>query len=591
MKSLMALLKSVLQDCSTYCDTNTTRDYLRISRRVEHEGISFLTISLGNFASDFEKSLELGFCGQSSFVGFTKNGNIPKLFSGMLLQVFNPAGKLLDEPSIAAIFCIRQICRMWKKILIDCKEDKNEAAIQGYIELERKMAMFSLDSVDDLSLEVFSRVSAILWSEVFPMKVVENLIPRHGPGVTATKVLPNQKYVWKEWHQRLESFFPSDAFCYSTAEAFLDGECSNLLYVAPEREQPVRVVFVPKTQKSPRVIAIEPSCMQYTQQSLLAVMVDRLESHMFTKGHINFSDQSVNRRLAKSSSLEGNLATLDLSEASDRVHYDLVKLMLRGTHLLDYVDACRSTRAILPNGVTIPLSKFASMGSALCFPIESMVFFTILVSSEILRRGLSPTRSSISLVKEMIYVYGDDLIIPVDAVSAATSLLETFGLKVNSSKSFSKGNFRESCGMDAYSGVEVTTIYMRRMLPSSRRDTSGLLSAVSLSNQLFKVGFFNSAAYIERFLRSWNLPYVSDRASCVGFVRDITPTVHRRNEQLHRPEVKGYVVVPSKQSDQISGYPALMKWFLQGLNPDKNHYLQSVGNGRLTVKRRWTVVN
>lgn len=597
MKSLILLLKHVLQDCSTYCGTTTTRDFETISRRVEHEGISFLTITLGDFATDFESCLERGSIEPTDFASFSKAGPIPKLFSGMVALVFNEHGRLLDSPSIAAVFCIRQVCRMWKKIELPCTEERNLAAIDGYIKVESELSMLDLYNIPDDLMVRFGKVADLLWGRVlapidFTIGYLEH-IPNHGNGATATKVLQNQKYNWSTWHHRLETFFPSSSFCYYNENAFLD-QSQAIAYSDPEQEQPVRVVFVPKTLKTPRVIGIEPACMQYTQQSLLTIIVDQLEKHPLTRGSLNYTDQTINAKLALSSSKDCTLATLDLSEASDRVHHVLVMRMLQSVpNIQGAVFACRSTRATLPSGKTIQLEKFASMGSAMCFPIESMVFYTILVEREIHRLRLPLKQGSVEIVKRNLFVYGDDLIIPVGLVPSATLALSQFGLKVNSRKSFSKGNFRESCGVDAYDGVDVTSVYLRRPIPHSRRDVSGVVSFAAFGNQLFKKGFFRAADHVEEVFSKrlrMQLPYVTETSACVGHIRDVTPTVHRRCDKLHRPEVKGLVVVSKKQSDPIDGQAALMKWFLKGLNPDKKHYLRSAGTGNLAIKTRWCSV-
>jgi len=602
MKSLHFLLTNILADASICCGTTTTKDLKTIFRRLEHEGLSFLTITLGEFASDFEESLENKRIDPSSFRSFRKmkGGLIPRFLSGIVGQVFKTDGSLADHPSVVCISCVRQICRMWKKILLPCTKERVSAAIEGYAAIEDSMAHIgfgkfsSIDHSDEECVN-FLKISKLLWGNVlFSLeKEIMGIVPNHGPGAVAERQLPNQKYVWTQWHSRLEPFFPASDFCYHNSEAWLE-ESPKVEFLSPDQEPPVRVITVPKTLKTPRIIAIEPKCMQYTQQALMRGLVSVLERHPLTRGHLNFTDQTINASLALESSRTQHLATLDLSEASDRVHSSMVDGMLRSVPVLsDAVFACRSTRAKLPSGELIHLRKFASMGSALCFPIESMVFFTILVQSELQRLGLRLSLRNIRRVVSQIYVYGDDLIIPVDGVPTATQLLHTFGMKVNTAKSFSKGNFRESCGMDAYDGVNVTPVYIRRMLPSSRHDVGGVVSAVAFSNQLYKNGYFKSCDYIEKHLAKLGLkiPAVSDTSACVGFVRDHRSlTIHRFNDKLHRPEVKGYVVVVREKNDLIDGHSALMKWFLKGLNPDKKHYLHSADSGRLAIKVRWCSV-
>jgi hypothetical protein len=89
---------------------------------------------------------------------------------------------------------------------------------------------------------------------------------------------------------------------------------------APRDETPVKVCFVPKTASKPRVIAIEPVAMQYMQQAIADWIRPLIESKgRFTAGHVNFRDQTVNSNFARSSSIDGKYATLDMSDASDRV--------------------------------------------------------------------------------------------------------------------------------------------------------------------------------------------------------------------------------------------------------------------------------
>lgn len=72
MKSLMVLLQAVLLDAGQWCCTSTTRDFKEISRRVEHEGLSFLTITLPNFCRDFESCLDKGMVDNTAFLSFKK---------------------------------------------------------------------------------------------------------------------------------------------------------------------------------------------------------------------------------------------------------------------------------------------------------------------------------------------------------------------------------------------------------------------------------------------------------------------------------------------------------------------------------------
>lgn len=597
VKSLMWLLESVTAEAGTRCSTDTHRDIVKMKRRIKHEGMSFLTITLPTFASEFEKSLEQGAVLSYDFPGWKRRMCLPAFLQGFTKAVFDPkSGVLLDEPSVDAIDCIRQICLMWKKIHLPCSPEREKAAFSRFIECEYELTGL-IERIPTEDLLLFSRVSELIWPRVLQDMeksiYLRTHVPKHGPGATAEKISGNQKFNLRTWHTRLEPSFPFELFGLPTPDTHLDCEVlSQVEFVEPGAEMPVRVITVPKTLKTPRIIAIEPVCMQYAQQALAESIVDLIEDGEATWGRVNFRNQGVNRLLAKSASRDRTLATLDLSEASDRVHKDLVDLMLMRLPLTrEAVFACRSTRAEVA-GCVIQLEKFASMGSALCFPIEAMVFFTICLMAIWRESSTTLTYRNLCEVAASIYVYGDDLIVPVDKVEAVSALLETFGLKVNIAKSFSKGNFRESCGMDAYNGEQVTPTYLRRMPPTNRHQAAEIVSYVSFANQLYTRGWWTTARRVREKVEGLigHLPHVRETAPCLGWnsLRG-DYSFQRWDQELHRPLVKSYVIKNQHADDPVTGYPALMKYFLKrGSTPlSGDHLERSVRPGRVSIKSRW----
>ncbi len=617
MKSLMRLLECVLTDVSIWCGTSTTRDFNTISRRVDHEGLSFLTISLPVFCSDFERSLATGFVDSSCFMGFHKHEALPRLFGGLLSRVFDAStGVLLKEPDSLAITAVRQVCLMFKKVLLPCSSERERKSFESYLETDRSVAEFeeslsyawtsgpyvdrgssrsriegvgspelcsgdhsrlSSDSSEAIAelqysspmeLEHFKSVSRLLWGATINNEstrfAAERIVPRHGPGATAERLSGNRKYALKQWHRRLDHSFPSDLFCIPNQGYFED--LDGIEFVDPEHETPVRVISVPKTLKTPRIIAIEPVCVQYTQQSVMEVLVKLLETRPLTRGRINFVDQTVNQKLAMQSSVDGSFATLDLKDASDRVSSQLVWEMLAAVpHFREAVFACRSLRADVPGYGIHTLSRFASMGSALCFPIEAMVFYTIILSAITRSSGQRLTLKSLLRASEGVRVYGDDIIIPVRYVQAVWSELEWFNLRVNGSKSFWTGKFRESCGLDAYDGVNVTPVYVRRLLPTTHHDSEELMSAVSLRNQLYHAGCWVAASHLQSLVDQLaTVPFVSENSSILGWNSVcVKYEVQRWDSHLHRWLVKGNVVDAKARKDPLDGSPALMKFFLK----------------------------
>lgn len=595
MKSLMSLLQCILADASIWCCTSTTlNDYKTIQRRVEHEGISFLTISLPMFASDFEKSLDVGIVSPSSFSGFRKTGAIPTLLSGMLELVFDSSsGRLLDNPSVVAIFFIRQTCLTFKKIYLPCSTEREEAAFHGYIECDREVGCRSGRIPADL-YDQFGYISDHLFSTVFSRidrkAFTGDLVPRHGPGNTADRISGNRKFDHTAWTQRLEGSFPSLDFLVPNMGFYKDLDAVNFL--EPDAEIPVRVVSVPKTLKTPRIIAMEPLCMQYAQQSLLREFVSELESSDKLRGSIGFTDQVPNQRLAQLGSISCRLATIDLSEASDRVSNQLVTRLFKNfPHLANAVSNCRSTKADVPGYGIHTISKFASMGSALCFPVEAMVFLTIILYGYSMKLNRRLTEHDYEVILGQVRVYGDDIIVPVDIVRYVVISLELYGFKINASKSFWTGKFRESCGKDYYDGQDVSVTYVRRMFPSRHNNVSEMISLVSLRNQFYFAGLWETVKYLDNLLgRIANFPVVLATSPVLGRHSFLGYQTQRICRHLHAPLVRGYVVTPKPRPSKLDGYGALLKFFLlRGLDPikDKNHLEHCGRPESVNIKLRW----
>lgn len=432
-------------------------------------------------------------------------------------------------------------------------------------------------------------------SDILGAPFYEQLVPRHGSGTTAERIIGNNKYVHRKWHTRLDRVFPYTEFAIGSLRNLFEPGTPFPNFVEPEDEDPVRVVFVPKTMKSPRVIAIEPVCMQYAQQALLQWLTPRIESGRFTAGRINFRDQTVNQLLAKEGSRTGRFATLDLSEASDRVSMAMAKAVYSiNPEFLDLVEACRSSRACLPSGKVIPLKKFASMGSAMCFPTEALVFFCTIVASRIDRAKAAVDVRSVRRFSRDVYVYGDDIIIPADEALATCDDLHAFGLKVNYHKSFWTGKFRESCGSDYYDNLKVTPVYLRHDLPTCRHDSSEIISSVATSNQLFSAGYYRTATAIKEAVEQIGikLPTVSERTSAIGVTYySLYEPPTRYNPTLQRREIRCLVPVARRNIDIIDDDPALVKCFgllrSQKTTSEPDHLLKSVGRARLTLKTRW----
>jgi hypothetical protein len=602
----LEMMEHIYIDASIKCvaDVYDSRDLETIRSRVESQGSSFLTITLPSFCRDFEKSLEKGFVDPTYFKFFKKYGRIPAFLREFLGRLFDytTGRKLIHEnceesndiPTL--VESVRQICLAYKKIEDSCSPKRTKAALRNFMELEDDFHHFSPEPA---AVRQFSDFAAMLWGPLLGDLRLDNMVPRHGPGSTADKISGNRKYRWLVWYDRLENYFPFLGNALSLG-AYESKEFEIVRFIPAEQELPVKVITVPKTMKSPRIIASEPVCMQFVQQAIRAALYRALESSQLVGGRISFTDQSINQRLALKSSRDDSFATIDLSDASDRVPLDLALRMFdTNPDLRDAIKACRSTSAMLPDGTLVgPLKKFASMGSALCFPIEAMYFYTICVMAQFKQQHLSVSFANLRKVCKRTYVYGDDIIVPTDQAATVLDYLQKYNCKVNIAKTFVSGSFRESCGMDAYDGYEVTPVYVRRHFPEGWHQAKELISLVSTASSFYLKGYWRTASFCYAMAEkiSGPLPWVSDDSEGLGRISFLgLRSSERWNYKYHRLEVKAVVPRSVYRSDMVDGYSALSK-SLRGLEllsqeevlrRDRWHLERSALFGAVALQRRW----
>lgn len=593
----MFLWRVLASEEASICHTSTVRDYKQLTDRVKHEGSSFLTITLPTLSKALEAGLERGVWDPSDCAAFKHRGGLPLFLGGFLDRVFaRGTGRLLDQPCVDSISAVRQLSLLAKKIQLPCSDARTAGAMQGYVELEQEVAGWDWSSAE--AREEFKRMSLLLFADVFAdvdRKVFEgNIIPKHGPGTTAERILGNQKYVQQTWPHRLDAVFPYEEWALPNLRYAL--EVDRVTFLEPDAERPVRVISVPKTLEKPRIIAAEPVCMQFLQQAVKDAVVPGLESKRLTGNYrenlayqlVGFTDQNPNREMAKEGSLEGGLATLDLSEASDRVsNLHVIDLLSYWPHFGAAVQATRSTKADVPGHGVIHLTKFASMGSALTFPIEAAVFLTAVMVGIQRQSNRQLTRSDIIALKGRVRVYGDDIVVPVEYVSSVIESLEALGLKVNARKSFWNGKFRESCGGDYFDGHWVTPVYVRRLFPTNHRDVPGVESLVSLRNQFYFAGLWKTARYLDKIIGRvlWAYPVVEPSSAVLGRHSVLSYRAEKQCPRLHRPLVRGFVAKYRIPKNSIDGFDALYKSLsLRGDEPspslDEEH-LERSGRGRV----------
>lgn len=488
----VALLHSLIDDCSqSQRSIDIVRDKHTIRTRFNSEGFSFLSKTLPLIG----KALDIGldtckFICPSNFKKY-KGTALPELFQGLLKQVFDSSGILLPAPSVAAISEIRQLTYFFYKYRTPFTDKQLMKAEMKFKEVDSRLP--DLSSVSAVTTDVLNLAAQFI-RDLFSDMSYEDLIPKHGPGITASGDKPHQKMQFKTHYRSIHDEFPYYRF-FSLNTAHLRANAFNYWKRVREEVGSNKVLFVPKDSRGPRTIACEPTEYMWVQQALRARLYEHIEAHPLTCGRINFTDQSINQNLAMLGSKDKpELATIDLQDASDSVSVVLVdRLFADVPVLLRKLTALRTPYSVLPSGERVVLKKYAAMGSALCFPVEAVVFYAIAVSCYAFFEHLKP----------VTYVYGDDIIVNREIVPLLTSVFQELGIHVNANKSFYKGLFRESCGGDYFGGVQVTPTRCKTL---DVNEASDLAAVVELSNNLFDKGYYNAARYVERLCPHW-IPY------------------------------------------------------------------------------------
>lgn len=362
-------------------------------------------------------------------------------FVGMaVVPIRDSLKSFLGNPQSESFYICNQFFSFLTKVsLQDTVLDMEPA----YLELEADLSEACLPASLTGKLNLIIRE----WMSDFRL-TPDTFIPKHGPGGTAD--LPrtatiNAKYSDLKYDQMLAY----------VVERKIGLPLTDLYpYWKPGLKRQSTVVDVPKSLKTRRVISKEPTALQYIQQGIDRAMKHYIAHHGYLQDHLSFEDQTYNGSLCSD---YRNFATIDLSAASDLVSTDLVKACFRGTHALPILLGTRSRTSVLKSGKVVALRKFAPMGSAMCFPVESLIFAAAVEHA--VRRARATWLGHFPSWR----VYGDDIVVAAPLYEDVVMVLEAIGLRVNASKSYTlPTRFRESCGVEVYDDVDVSPLRISR---------------------------------------------------------------------------------------------------------------------------------
>ena len=475
--------------------TSLDADLLRLENIVRSRGISFILGDMPKAGKVLDRALSSGTLVSEDLpesFGRIHNGRRP--FLGCLFErLFDDVGRLRDDAETTAVADLRQVLYLCKKVREACPDKDTLAEVDAFRRIDSSLRMPSHDWLSDrpdfLSparrvdmldclrttpdmvsqrdtcevplLVAFQLVSDILSLGFKRQFDWRSLRPKHGKGAVADAKTGTDKYQFPTWPDKLDSVFPISYFACSREDMLAHHE---ELHARFRREPPVRLLAVPKDYRGPRMIASEPTSHQFIQLGLMRWLRKNLPKSLTQC--LDFQRQEPSRVLCLQASVTGDMATVDLSAASDRLSCWTVERVFRqAPSLLQALHAARSRWLVNASGYGEPyylsLRKYAPMGNGTTFPVQSIVYAMCCIAAILFEEGSSINKKTIHDAASRCRVYGDDIILPSRAVPTLTLLLEHLQLVVNHGKTHVSGHFRESCGCDAFRGQDVTPGYLR----------------------------------------------------------------------------------------------------------------------------------
>lgn len=610
------------------------RDRIRFARMFQARGLQFVLLDLPKIGKHLDRCLDEGTYIKSGLPASKPSGGrfgqIPVFLRGLYLRVFeckqNGASIVLsvkEESDLDqdALCFLRQFLYACKKAKLECPAHRVDEAFDAFYRCEselpspepwwdEEMCEGSSEEMPLLSRafsgndELVARAdqhglphSLLTLLDAVASKVSEALGPfnaeewkfKHGNGAKSNMRTGEDRFTFPYWSTMLDTVFPYADYAYHAWNAWADAtwtgpdglnlipslgeggqpqvteECFNSGYVTPS----ARLIAIHKTYKGPRLIAPEPVENAWAQQCLLDYFYSNT-ARSWLRGFIRFNDQELSRELCRKGSASCSLATIDLSEASDRVTPLVVGCVFKRDSVRYALRACRTRLLQTPMGL-LKLRKFSTMGSACTFPVESLVFLCVAIAGTLHSRGISKARvGGILRLRGEISVFGDDLIVPAESYDVVVRLLECLHFKVNTDKSFAGPNgFREACGVDAFRGVEVTPAYWL----STYDDTpESLVSCVEQSNNFYKKFLVNASEAIREQVKgaAVRLPLRPNDSEILGFASYVKPPILlkvRRNTDLQRTEMLAPTLSSRQKVLKVAGDRNLHQYFTEEPSP------------------------
>jgi len=351
----------------------------------------------------------------------------------------------IDDTSVGTFRRTAQLEHMFDRFIADSddkqQQDLDNEALQNFVD-SQKSVLTSLPGSTraHMLLKEVRRVVGLMLGDV---PQVEDLVKWRVPSKASVGVTREEGFL----HEKL-NHLSGTAEQHVILDRMLGGCSWKTRKVLSHY---VTASAVTKKWNKARIIAADTVASGVVSNAIGNCISDRLKKSVGIDIQVQ---QHVHRRLMKQASRTGNLATLDLSAASDSFSLPFMRRVLPSGwyRLLTKV----RTRHVEVDGTVMSLQFFMTMGVGYTFPLQTLLFYAIIQSVKNLLRSTLPHN-----FPGVISVYGDDCVFPTSLYPYVVQCLSDLGFKVNREKSFFSGFFRESCGEDCYKGSSVRPAFLK----------------------------------------------------------------------------------------------------------------------------------
>lgn len=283
----------------------------------------------------------------------------------------------------------------------------------------------------------------------------------------------------------------------------------------------VKVVAVPKSYKSWRIIAEVPAYQQFWMQGIREAAVRATQKSHFGPRIVQ-DDQTLNQEWSWLGSIDGRYATLDLSAASDSIGQALAESILP-SDWMELIKAVNPPMIQLGNKLRVKRHIFQTSGNGTTFIFESVIFLAI----------ASAATYYVSLYTgELLWqprTFGDDLIVDGRVYDTMIDFLTMLGFKVNVDKSFGTGFYRESCGAEWYCGLDFSSRYWPRKelnLPLNEKPDPKNKSVISEVNRsLESLIAVQHKLYQYETVDAFLVPFIREYALKICGIKEVTSSL------------------------------------------------------------------